>query len=420
MGHKQPAHPFNLPSLRCGPTLLNMRPPLGCVLIAILAACSHDFGFLAGSPGMVGDSAGDGGVTTPREDSAGADATEDAPAVLPEHTAEQDAPPVHDVPTHTEAGEDVPPTGDRMGAHDAPDGPDLPEVFTVRDGGADNAPTDAPADRPTGDRPVTPDASRDAGPDAMATDTGLDTGPPTDAPRPSPSVVHVAAGGRFSCALVGTEVWCWGANDRGQLGDGTTTTRTRPARVLGLPAITEIASMWQHVCTATAGHEVWCWGANASGQLGDGSTVDRPVPVRSILRAAALSAGAEHTCGVTPPGEAWCLGGNAFHQITSGSETSVPRPVLIGRGALAAGTGADATCLVSAPGTLACSGDGASARPGPMPGRASSVSMGQGHACALTEGEVWCWGWNGSGAVGHGLVDTVVGAGRVEGLTPRS
>jgi hypothetical protein len=87
----------------------------------------------------------------------------------------------------------------------------------------------------------------------------------------------VSAGGAHSCASLGdASVWCWGANDSGQLGDGTTTDRPTPARVGGASGAVSAGAL--HTCASSAGHTITCWGADTSGQLGDGVTLTISAP----------------------------------------------------------------------------------------------------------------------------------------------
>jgi alpha-tubulin suppressor-like RCC1 family protein len=92
-------------------------------------------------------------------------------------------------------------------------------------------------------------------------------------------VIEVALGAGHTCArLSDGSVRCWGANDRGQLGDGSTQDRKTPVRVTPLGEIKQIATGGAHTCALLAGDQVACWGANGAGQLGDGDTKDRAVP----------------------------------------------------------------------------------------------------------------------------------------------
>jgi alpha-tubulin suppressor-like RCC1 family protein len=97
-------------------------------------------------------------------------------------------------------------------------------------------------------------------------------------------VEEVVAGTSHSCARRrdGT-VWCWGSNQHGELGDGTAVDRGKPAPVVDLGSgVIEVAAGTSHTCARKKDGEVWCWGFNAHGQLGDGTTEDRTRPVRIV------------------------------------------------------------------------------------------------------------------------------------------
>jgi alpha-tubulin suppressor-like RCC1 family protein len=72
---------------------------------------------------------------------------------------------------------------------------------------------------------------------------------------------------------------CWGANDKGQLGDSTTKDRPFPGLVFGAFDLVEVAVGDAHVCGRFKDNLVKCWGDGSTGQLGDGETETRPVPV---------------------------------------------------------------------------------------------------------------------------------------------
>jgi alpha-tubulin suppressor-like RCC1 family protein len=93
--------------------------------------------------------------------------------------------------------------------------------------------------------------------------------------------VSVSAGWRHTCALLGDgTVRCWGENQNGQLGDGTTTNRTTPVPVSGITGATAVtAGWWHHSCALLGDGTVKCWGDNQWGQLGNGTTTDSNSPV---------------------------------------------------------------------------------------------------------------------------------------------
>jgi alpha-tubulin suppressor-like RCC1 family protein len=144
-------------------------------------------------------------------------------------------------------------------------------------------------------------------------------------------VRSIAAGGRHTCAVtVEGDVWCWGRNAEGQLGDGTTTNRGTPdhARLGG--AASAVTSGGNYTCALLSSGAVQCWGRNAEGQLGTGGTIDTstPVDVASLSGSVtAIAAGYSHSCAVTTDGGVKCWGGNGSGQLGDGTTTDRPIPV---------------------------------------------------------------------------------------------
>jgi alpha-tubulin suppressor-like RCC1 family protein len=143
--------------------------------------------------------------------------------------------------------------------------------------------------------------------------------------------VSVGAGDGFSCAYESSgRAFCWGRDPDGQLGDGTTTDKTTPVRVGGSvsfgsivgdpPHYPPIAVGAAHVCAAAADRTAYCWGRNDRGQLGDGTTGSKslPVAVSGGLTFAALAAGGAHTCGIESSGILYCWGANDRGQLGTG------------------------------------------------------------------------------------------------------
>jgi alpha-tubulin suppressor-like RCC1 family protein len=158
------------------------------------------------------------------------------------------------------------------------------------------------------------------------------------------SPVPVAGGVSFAAASAGGPggpghtcgvtaagaVYCWGLNDIGQVGDGTTITRLTPVLVAGSASFAAVDPGAYHTCGVTTAGAAFCWGANG-GQLGDGTTTDRSSPglVAGGVTFAAVDAGGTHTCGVTAAGAAYCWGYNGNGQLGDGTTTDRLTPGLV-------------------------------------------------------------------------------------------
>jgi len=186
-------------------------------------------------------------------------------------------------------------------------------------------------------------------------------------------------GDNYSCGLTtGGAAYCWGDNTFGELGDSTYTERTSPVPVAGrarFASISAASAGGPHTCGVTAGGVAYCWGDNNTGQLGDGTTTSRAIPVlvASRLSFTTVSAGGSHTCGVTASGGAYCWGWNTYGQLgtgtTTGPETcqdpsfgniacsSLPVSVAGGLGFAAVSVGGTHTCGVTTGGAAYCWGD---------------------------------------------------------------
>ncbi len=92
------------------------------------------------------------------------------------------------------------------------------------------------------------------------------------------------AGGTNTCArrTDGT-AWCWGNNQYGRLGDGTTTNRSAPTQVAGLSNVTALDAGDYHTCARRTDGTAWCWGRADFGQIGDGATTQRLTPAAAAL-----------------------------------------------------------------------------------------------------------------------------------------
>ena len=142
----------------------------------------------------------------------------------------------------------------------------------------------------------------------------------------------VSAGGYHTCGVTAAgAAYCWGDNFFGELGDGTTTSRSSPVLVAAPAGVSfaAVSAGLRHTCGLTAAGVAYCWGYNGFGQLGDGTTTNRSSPVLVVggVSLAAVSAGWRHTCGVTAAGAAYCWGDNTSGQLGDGTTTQRLTPV---------------------------------------------------------------------------------------------
>ena len=135
-----------------------------------------------------------------------------------------------------------------------------------------------------------------------------------------------------SCALtMAGGAKCWGYNVGGQLGDGTTVARYTPVEVSGLGSgVAAIATGYAYSCALTTAGGVKCWGYNEYGQLGDGTTNTRYTPVEvSGLGSgvAAIATGYAHSCALTTTGGVKCWGRNVYGELGDGTNVNRRTPV---------------------------------------------------------------------------------------------
>ncbi|MFM2033035.1 MAG: hypothetical protein RLZZ297_1800 [Chloroflexota bacterium] len=142
------------------------------------------------------------------------------------------------------------------------------------------------------------------------------------------------AGEAHTCLLTAVGgVKCWGANTDGQLGTGDTTPSNVVRDVVGLASgVTQLSVGGSHSCAIDAAQQVTCWGMNDHGQVGDGTTTTRSAPVAVVgidTTILAVSAGQRHTCVLARSGVISCWGSNADGELGLGyaSASMCERPL---------------------------------------------------------------------------------------------
>lgn len=194
----------------------------------------------------------------------------------------------------------------------------------------------------------------------------------------NPSGAMSISAGRYHTCLIDQQerLQCWGYNNVGQLGDGTTTSRNIPVLVPLPLAVRQVSAGWEQTCAVLVDSSARCWGGNGDGQLGDGTSTRRPAPVTPIGLGSGvrkITSGYQHSCALMENGTVRCWGRGQYGRLGDGTVENRTTPVTV--------TGLSGVVDVKAGGF---------------------------HTCALLSGgDVRCWGYNGSapaGRLGNGLI----------------
>ena len=177
------------------------------------------------------------------------------------------------------------------------------------------------------------------------------------------------------------EVYCWGNNSFGQLGngtgDGSLKSSAQPVKVIGALAGKKVldVSIGSNGSCAITSDGVYCWGRNNAGQLGNNSTQpfsNVSVKVAGISTAQKISYGDNHVCAVSS-GKAYCWGWGQFGQIGNGST----------------GSSADRRSATLVSGLI-------------KDKVVTDVTANHANSCAIANGKAYCWGDGGAGSLGNG------------------
>lgn len=166
--------------------------------------------------------------------------------------------------------------------------------------------------------------------------------------------------GYQTCAILANgTLACWGYNSNGQLGDGTIVNNVGgPKAVLGGGNYTMVETGAGHTCGIQIDASLYCWGRNDYGQVGVGSTINKLVPTRvwyggewSVVRA-----GNFHTCGIRTNGQLWCFGYNNHGQVGDATlvQKTVPTQIGVSANWTSLALGELYSCGINATGSISC------------------------------------------------------------------
>ena len=218
-------------------------------------------------------------------------------------------------------------------------------------------------------------------------------------------------------------LWVWGFNNNGQLGDNTSVTkRSSPVQTIAFGNNwKQVSSGDYHTAAIKTDGTLWLWGANYYGSIGDNTLTKRSSPVQTVAFGTnwmQVSAGYKRTAAIKTDGTLWIWGRGDLGQLgdnTIISKSSPVQTVAFGTNWKQVACGYRHTAAVKTDGTLWCWGDNANGKLGDntITLRSSpvqtiafgtnwiSVSCGREYAAAIkTDGTLWCWGDNANGQLG--------------------
>ena len=244
---------------------------------------------------------------------------------------------------------------------------------------------------------------------------------------------QLSAKGLHSCSILDNgSLMCWGLNNRGQIGIGTTTGAHTPQWVdLGSGTnVTEVANGYRHTCAILENGSLMCWGENFNGQLGNGQsywtqTTPLWVDLGAGRTATRIDASKENTCAIVDNGSLYCWGDNSDGMLNE-NPSLLPRQFtprwidLGGHTPSSVSVGNSNVCTILNNGSLYCWGDDSYGQlaQGSVTGSESwdplyvdfgtgvnvaQIDLGQQHLCAIIDnGSLNCWGRNTNGQLGNG------------------
>ena len=247
------------------------------------------------------------------------------------------------------------------------------------------------------------------------------------------TLVDIDTGYAHTCAVDDTgQAYCWGANDRGQLGRPNSGKAYSPVKVAqgSLPddvGFVDVTTSEDHSCAITDEGDAYCWGRNYSGQLGTGNTrdADRPTRVKpgdvGGRRLVAIDTGSAFTCAVDAGGRAYCWGENFDGLLGTGHGGNELVPAKVkgtgpnGLAIAGVSAGATHTCASTLNRRPYCWGSNTFHQVSPSDrgsfdephkiatGQVSEISAGTWYTCAVVEAtDIYCWGRNTTGQIGDG------------------
>ncbi len=254
------------------------------------------------------------------------------------------------------------------------------------------------------------------------------------------TIKQISTGAYHTCVVASDDnAYCWGENMKGQLGNNSTANSSVPVKVdtsgvLAGKTIKQISTGHYHTCAVASDDKMYCWGENNNGELGNGSTVDSRVPVAVNMTGVLagktikqMSVGTYNTCVIASDDKVYCWGSNAYGQVGNNSLADSNVPVAVNTTGVLAGktikqisVGHHRACAIASDDKMYCwgnnmggaLGNGSTAdshipvsvnMSGILAGKViRRISIGAFHTCVYaTDNKIYCWGSNNYGQLGN-------------------
>ena len=228
-------------------------------------------------------------------------------------------------------------------------------------------------------------------------------------------IKNVSIGGfwatyHMAAVTEGGDLYCWGFNEYGQVGNGTTIDQTKPEKVLSNVKDVELGLLSSAAITEEG--DLYCWGEDYNDEGVGGAIILKPEKVLSNVKDVEL--GQLYIAAITEEGDLYCWGANSYGQIGNGTTITQITPVKVLSNVKSVSLGATHSAAITEEGDLYCwganengqVGDGTNIdrlTPEKIMSNVKSVSLHAANSAAITEeGDLYCWGLNKDGQIGDG------------------
>ena len=228
----------------------------------------------------------------------------------------------------------------------------------------------------------------------------------------STGVDKLSLGVYYSAVISNGDLYTWGLNDYGQLGNGTTSKNLKPQKIMS--NVVSVSLGYTHSAAITKDGSLYTWGSNGAGQLGNGTTINSKKPQKIMSDVVSVSLGELYSAAITKDGSLYTWGRNLYGELGNGTTTNNSKPQKIMSNVVSVSLGYKHSAAITKDGSLYTwglndygqLGNGTttnSTRPQKIMSNVVSVSLGGYHSAAITkDGSLYTWGWNLCGHLGNG------------------